>query len=106
MVVDGECTNCATLHLHGQAAAGNVPNNQGGGIVLRAGERGTSGGADGSVTLMDGQGNDVIKGKSGTVDANGLLTAQSWRLGTASEGIFKLARDAAKQRNAPLDLKL
>jgi hypothetical protein len=72
-----------------------LPNNEGGGIILRAGQHGVDGGSDGSVTLMDGQGNDVIKGTSGDVDGGGALTSQSWRLGTTSYGTFKLARDAA-----------
>ena len=93
-VVDGSCADCTTLHFHGQAAAGTLPNNQGGGIVVRAGQHGGGGGSDGSVTFMDGRGNAVIKGVTGTADSGGVLTSQSWQLGTASYGSFKLARDA------------
>jgi hypothetical protein len=32
-VADGTCADCTTLHFHGQAAAGALPNNEGGSII-------------------------------------------------------------------------
>ena len=93
-VVDGNCVDCTTLHFHGQAASGALPNNEGGSIILRPGQHGADGNSDGSVTFMDGRGNDVIKGVTGELDSGGVLALQSWQLGTASYGSFKLARDA------------
>ena len=60
---------------------------------MRAGQHGADGGSDGSVTFMDGRDNDVIKTTTGELDSSGILTSQSWQLGTASYRSFKLARD-------------